>query len=192
MKHRKLIWLLGILCLPALPLLVLPSIPVLPAGAQGTGAMPGPLPGGIVGSLGVQDVTREFDEKIQSFFDFLRGGNTAMAFDTLLQNSPLGAVTASGQITDMRARFEDTKSSLYGDILAWEKHGTKRIGEDIAVVRYILKCENYPMIWTFTFYRKPTTTNLVSVTTGPKATTNSNPWTLIEMRFDSNLDLLAL
>ena len=161
--------------------LVLPSIPAIPVGAQGTST---PI-----------DPARDFDERIQSFFDQLKTGNTTVAFDNILLESPLGATTASGQISDMRARFEETKKNLFGEILSFERYGSKRIGEDIIVVRYILKCENYPMIWTFTFYRKPVSqTSLTSGSLGSGTTsvTNTNRWNLIEMRFDSNLDLLSL
>ena len=157
-------------------LLALPSVPVVPVGAQGT--------------VTPQDTTREFDDKIRTFFDQLKSGSTTIAFDTLLLNSPLGSSTASGPISDMRARFEETKKNLFGEILDSERHSSKRIGEDIVVVRYILKCENYPMIWTFTFYRKPLSSG--SVSSGSTSTGNKNSWNLIEMRFDSNLDLLSL
>lgn len=162
-------------------LLLLPSIPVTPVGAQGT--------------VTPTDTTQDFDERIRTFFEQLKTGSTTVAFDNLTQNSPLGAKTAGVQVTDMRTRYEETKRSVFGEILDWEKHGSKRIGADIVVVRYILKFENYPMIWTFTFYRKPMPQGSLSappISGVSTASVNPNAWTLIEMRFDSSLDLLSL
>ncbi len=184
-RNNTFIWLFGGISILLLLLLVPSSIPVASVGAQGTGT------GTMTGTLPLQDSTREFDEKITLFFEQLKSGSTN-AFENLVQNSPLGAAQAGGQIADMRTRFEETQSGLYGNMLAWEKHGTKRIGEDITVVRYILKYENYPMIWTFTFYRKPADSGTLSVSPAPTSFVNPNPWTLIEMRFDSNLDILSL
>lgn len=164
-------------------LLAWPRFSVMPVGAQTPVIHSSSSPVSVGSNTDIVNADLVFDNKIETFFEQLQSGSTMVAFDHLVLNSPLGAVTAASQIGDMRARLEESMDSLCGAILGWERHSSKRVGLDIAVTRYILKCENYPMIWTFTFYRKPGAAS-------PTAT-NSNPWTLIEMRFDSNLDSLT-
>jgi hypothetical protein len=140
-------------------LLFLPSVPLRPVGAQqATG-----------------DPYKELDEKIRSFFDSLISGNTTSAFENLLFQSPLGS--SSAPVAEIRNKLDDTKKHI-GEFHAYEYYEAKPIGKDIVLIRYILKCEYYPVVWTFTFYRKPS----LQSSTG-------TPWQLVEMRFDSNLDL---
>ncbi|MDR1141073.1 MAG: hypothetical protein LBL62_05215 [Planctomycetaceae bacterium] len=141
-------------------LLFLPSVPLPPAGAQqATG-----------------DSYKELDDKIRSFFDHLiSSGNTTNAFENLLLQSPLGS--SSAPVTEIRSKLDDTKKQV-GEFHAYEFFQAKPVGKDIVLIRYILKCEYYPVVWTFTFYRKPS----LQGSTG-------TPWQLVEMRFDSNLDL---
>ncbi|MDR2754782.1 MAG: hypothetical protein LBC20_03665 [Planctomycetaceae bacterium] len=140
-------------------LLFLPSIPLRPAGAQPTNS----------------DSYKELDDKIRTFFDHLMSGNTTNAFENLLLQSPLGS--SSAPVTEIRTKLDETKKHV-GEFHAYESYQAKPVGKDIVLIRYILKCEYYPVIWTFTFYRKPS----LQSSTG-------TPWQLVEMRFDSNLDL---
>jgi hypothetical protein len=140
-------------------LLFLPSVPLRPVGAQ-------PATG---------DSYKELDDKIRTFFDHLISGNTANAFENLLLQSPLGS--SSAPVTEIRAKLDETKKHV-GEFHAYELYQTKPVGKDIVLIRYILKCEYYPVVWTFTFYRKPS----LQSSTG-------TPWQLVEMCFDSNLDL---
>ncbi|MDR3199439.1 MAG: hypothetical protein LBU34_16340 [Planctomycetaceae bacterium] len=140
-------------------LLFLPSVPLRPVKAQPT----------------TGDSYKELDDKIRAFFDHLISGNTTNAFDNLLLQSPLGS--SSAPVTEIRTKLDETKKHV-GDFHAYEFYLAKPVGKDIVLIRYILKCEYYPVIWTFTFYRKPS----LQGSTG-------TPWQLVEMRFDSNLDI---
>jgi hypothetical protein len=140
-------------------LLFLPSLSLRPAGAQ-------PV---------VSDSYKELDDKIRVFFDQLISGNTTNAFENLLLQSPLGS--SSAPAAEIRTKLDETKKHV-GEFHAYEFYQFKSIGKDIVLVRCILKGEYYPVIWTFTFYRKPS----LQGSTGTS-------WQLIELRFDSNLDL---
>ena len=145
-------------------LLLLPCFRLLPVGAQLQTSV---------------DASRdlEFDTKIRDFFDTIKRGNSSLALEELLRQSPLDSSNASSHLTELRNKIEEMKER-FGEILRWEKYETKRIGEDIILIRYILKYERYPVIWTFTLYRKPSVSSSI---------TNTNPWGLIELHFDTNL-----
>jgi len=117
---------------------------------------------------------REIDIRIQTFFETLKGGNSSLAFEEMLRSSPLGTHSTAAVLTDLRVEMD--KLQQFGEIFHWEKYETKKIGEDVVIVRYILKYERYPVIWSFTFYRKPS----VSIAIAPA-------WSVIDIRFDTNL-----
>jgi len=146
-------------------LLLLPSFRFFPAGAQ---------------SQPVADTSRdEFDARILVFFDALAMRNSTSAFNELLRSSPLGTPDASESLTAMQSRIDELQTQ-FGNILLWEKLDTKRIGSNIVLVRYVLMYDHYPTVWTFTFYRKPTT-----------STTLTTPgWVLVELHFETDMKSL--
>ena len=145
-------------------LLVLPSLRLLPAGAQ---------------SPSLTETGREYeaDVKIRAFFDSLIRGNST-AYDELLRQSPFGSSDAVQAVTELRNKVEELQTQV-GGILAYEKYDTKRVGEDVFLVRYILKYEQAPVIWTFTFYRKPALTTSIS--------SPNSAWMFIQLNFDADI-----
>lgn len=66
----------------------------------------------------------------------------------------------------------------FGAYVAYEPVGVKSVGSDLIEFRYLYKCQNHPVVWRFVYYRpRPNAADPTSV-----------PWTLIGVRFDSNLD----
>ena len=120
---------------------------------------------------------QELSARIQTFFTALSRGNSASAFEELLRQSPLNSPNAGMELTKVRNKVEECKNQ-FGEIVRWEKYDCKQIGEDIIVIRYILKYDQYPVIWTFAFYRKPSSTSSLS---------SSSIWTLVEVDFGTNL-----
>ena len=118
----------------------------------------------------------EFEPRIQTFFRTLQGGHSQLAFDGLLHQSPLNLGDPQA-VADSRSRVDEMRTQ-FGEILHWERFESKQIGEDVVLVRYVLKYDHYPVVWTFTLYRKPTVTPSIS---------NPNPWLLVELHFDTNL-----
>jgi len=122
---------------------------------------------------------QELDTKISAFFTAFMRGNTESAFQELLWQSPFGSASAGSALVDLRNKAEETKTE-FGDIYRWEKFETKRFGEDVVMVRYVLKHEQYPVLWTFVFYRKPSSTTSMTMT-------NPNAWVLVQLRFDTDI-----
>ena len=135
----------------------------VPAGAQTQPA---------AGATGEQ----ELDTRITTFFRTLQTGTSALAFATLLHDSPL---SSDSTLVAALVNNVDNMNTQFDGILSWERHpDSKTIGSDIIVIRYILKYNEYPVIWSFAFYRKPPRTAV----TGP--TPN---WVLVELQFDTKL-----
>jgi hypothetical protein len=129
------------------------------------------------------DPYKELDEKIGIFFEGLIAGNTTTAFENLLLQSPLASTVNGNPSSEMKAKLDEAKPQ-YGDFIDYELFKHLPVGKDVVVMKYLLKSENYPIVWTFTFYRKPPLRG--------SATAVSNAWQLIELRFDVNVELLTL
>jgi len=148
-------------------LLLLPSLRMLPVEAQTQPPV---------------DPTREeFEPRIQNFFTTLSRVGSAPAFDELLRGGPLGVPEAIAQSAELRRSVEGLQTE-FGDILAWERLEIKRVGTHIALARYVLMYDHYPVVWTFTFYRRPSAT--------PSITTSPPSWMLIGLRFDIGVESL--
>jgi hypothetical protein len=124
--------------------------------------------------------------RIQAFFEALVQANnpsaTTSALSTLLRSSPLlGRADSAQKLDDLQKEVDNLKTE-YGTLLRAEKIEAKRIGEDIVVFRYILKHEVHPVIWTVTFYRKPTTST--------SSISNPNPWVPVGLRYSNDLNQL--
>ena len=132
---------------------------------------------------------RELELRIQTFFRTLTRGN-APALDELLRRSVFSSPGMDfPSVEQLRGNIDKAKTD-FGDIIDFERIETRRVGEDIFVFRYILKYEKHPVMWTFTFYRKPSGT---STTPSPSpALTTPNPWLLIKLGFTPNVDLLEI
>ena len=142
-------------------LLLLPVLRTVPAGAQSS-----------VDSGVIQDLER----RIETFFGELR--RTAPAptsvFADFLERGPLGS--DNQRVAELR-RDVNALSGQFGDILHWERHDTRQIGSNTIVIRYVLLYDQYPVVWSFAFYRKP------SLTPG----INPNTWILVGLQFDPDL-----
>ena len=118
----------------------------------------------------------ELDTRIQVFFDALSRGNSTSAFNELLRSSPLlGSPDGNEALTEIQHRVEGL--SQFGNIINWEKLDTRPIGTSITLVRYVLMYDQYPVVWTFTIYRKPAA-----------ATSLANPgWGIVELHFSTDI-----
>ncbi|MDR0521501.1 MAG: hypothetical protein LBH00_06575 [Planctomycetaceae bacterium] len=119
----------------------------------------------------------ELDAKIRVFFAALGKGNTPAAFEELLRQSPLNSAE-TGQIAELQKKTDELKSQ-FGEILTCEPIDVKRTGADVITLTYLLKYEQYPVQWTFQFYRKPPVAGAGS----------TSPWVLIEVQFGTKIGI---
>ena len=118
---------------------------------------------------------------IGNFFENVSDPNQGprKAFDELTKNTTLG------DNESLLAGLSDNLKLVaanFGPYIAYEPVGAKALGSDLIEFRYLYKCQNHPIVWRFTYYRpRPNAADPTSV-----------PWTLIGVRFDSNLNAALL
>ena len=62
--------------------------------------------------------------------------------------------------------------------------GQATIGNDLVLMKYLYKCETFPVVWYFTFYR--------TSPRGERTADTGDSWRVIIVRFDTELELLGL
>ena len=126
------------------------------------------------------EVVDLLDGRVRSFFELISQGGTQQAFENLLRGSPLLL-----QKTDaLKTLIERTGQipNRFGRFRGFERVDSRRLGKDLVVLRYLYKCEDYPVVWSITFYRPTSRSD-----TPPDDTA----WRVIVVRFDSEVEQLA-
>jgi hypothetical protein len=113
---------------------------------------------------------------------FLEGvslGQVETAFDELLANSPL---TRQTDAVKQLVASTQTIESHFGKFHGFERIDARQVGQDLVLMKYLYKCEDYPVVWYFTFYR--------DFQRSENGADNTN-WRVIGVRFDTDLELLG-
>jgi hypothetical protein len=147
-------------------LLVLASLGVARAAPGQTGAT---KPDAVLVALNV---------RVSQFLEGVSADDAQKALNELLSGSPL-----KKQDDAIKKLVEETKAlrTKYGRYLAFEKISAKRVGADLVLLKYLYKCENFPVVWHFTFYRPPAP---------GEAAAETGTWRVVIVRIDTNLELL--
>jgi len=160
---------------------------IKPAGAFGFTAAVGLILGAI--SIGAQDgatggssddpVIAQLHAQSVKFLDGISAGEIETAYGEFLKNSQLGKQTAA-----VNGLIDKTRGlTKYGEFRAHERIDVRRIGADLVLLKYLYKCDDFPVVWYFTYYRdfrhEPTTDG-------------AEHWVIVAVRFDSELELLGL
>ena len=119
--------------------------------------------------------------RVGNFFEAVSvGGRTQAAYEELLVGSTL--LKQVKQI-DALVNKTDQLHEEYGPYRDFERIAARRVGKDLVLLRYLYKCQHFPVVFYFTFYRTPR---------GEPPTETSNNWRVVVVRFDTELELLAL
>jgi hypothetical protein len=121
-------------------------------------------------------VLSTLDGRVTQFLEGVSLGQPQSAFADLLAGSQL--LKQADALKDLVARTKDLEAK-YGAYRAFEKVSAKRIGSDLVLMRYLYKCENFPVVWHFTFYRTPGSGETKS---------KSGIWRAVVVRFDTDLE----
>lgn len=117
--------------------------------------------------------------RVSLFLETVSRGQAQEAYGELLRGSQLITQTdALEALIQQTGQIETT----YGEYREFEPVETKRIGGDLVLMRYLYKCESFPVVWYFTFYRTPARGETAA---------DSDAWRVIAVRFDTRLDRLA-
>ncbi len=119
--------------------------------------------------------------RVDTFFEGISvGGRTQTAYQELLAGSRL--LKQTKQLDALVSRTDQLQEQ-YGPYRDFEPIAARRVGKDLVLLRYLYKCEHFPVVFYFTFYRTPR---------GEPPAETSNNWRVITVRFDTELELLAL
>jgi hypothetical protein len=135
------------------------------------------------GSLRAQEkptdkVIETLDGRVKLFLEEVKSGKSEAAYEKLLSGSQLLKQTDG---VKKQVAKTDELEALYGQYKGFERIADRRVGNDLVLLRYLYKCERFPVVWYFAFYRTPETT--------PPAK-DSGDWRVILVRFDTNLEAL--
>jgi hypothetical protein len=118
--------------------------------------------------------------EVVAFLDALGRGDASSAFNTLLTNSPLLKQEQAVQALVTRA---ESLRERCGEYRQSERLSARLVGSDLAVLRYLYKCADYPVAWYFVFYRPPARSGM--------GADSASPWRVISVRFDTELESLG-
>jgi hypothetical protein len=131
-----------------------------------------------------EEIVAAADLRAKAFLDNLtsKQATVEQTYETLLKGGPLASKKQAIETLVTRSAELETK---YGKFRASERIEAKRIGADVLILKYLYKCDNFPVVWYFTFYRdqRPASAS---------ATTTTRTWSVIAVRFDTEIELLGL
>lgn len=110
----------------------------------------------------------ELITKCDNFFKLLINKKVNEAFNNILINSTIGK--KQEQVNNL---IEQTKrvNEIYGEANTFEKINYENVGTSLIKIRYLTLHKEYPMKWTFTFYKSP-----------------EKGWIIINLKFDDVIE----
>ena len=125
------------------------------------------------------DSTDPLKRNVDEFFSVLGvDQNAQQAFERLLGRSPLARHPSTQEMVTKVEGFDDKYGAYVQHTLVLER--TLGVERNIVFLKYLYLAENYPVVWHFTFYRRPSRTG------------ENRDWVLIGVRFDTDLETLAV
>jgi hypothetical protein len=118
------------------------------------------------------------DGRVAQFLEGVSLGQSRSAFSDLLAGSQL--LKQTDAVKDLVARTNELETQ-YGKYRGFERVLARRIGSDLVLMHYLYKCENFPVVWRFAFYRAPGSQEVSG---------KSGSWRVVAVRFDTDLDQL--
>jgi len=122
-------------------------------------------------------VVIKLDQRVMRFLDAVPTADADEAFDSLLAGSPL---LQQADAVETLAKTSTEAMTRYGAYHGSDQLSAKRIGKDLVLMKYLLKCEQFPLVWYFVFYRDFSRQSNTSVI--------DDPWTVISVRFDTQVE----
>lgn len=127
-------------------------------------------------------VVESLHQRVGRFLEQVSSGTSVpTAYQDLLSGGPLS--TRKSELDDL-IKKTDKISEMYGEYRAFEQVFTRRVGADLVFMKYLYKCQKFPVLWHITFYRPPVQANPPSE--------SGSAWQVIAIRFDTNLEVLTV
>jgi hypothetical protein len=125
-------------------------------------------------------VVQTLDAQVDRFFDAISTGEAGPALETLLAGN--NALLRSASLAELQTSTAQIPAR-FGAYRGHEQVSARRIGQDLVLLKYLYKCERFPVVWHFAYYR---------TSAADEMGTSTLQWTPITVRFDTDLELLAL
>ena len=116
-------------------------------------------------------------QRVMRFLDAVPTADAGEAFNNLLAGSPLLKQTDA---VETLAKTSAEAMTRYGAYRGSDQLSAKRIGKDLVLMKYLLKCEQFPLVWYFAFYR--------DFSHQSNTSTIDDPWIVISVRFDTQVE----
>jgi hypothetical protein len=123
-------------------------------------------------------VLEKCDDLLGRFFEQVGKGESNKALNELLKDSALLRQSEALKTLADKAKDLDKK---YGKYRGFDRIDAKRIGKDLILLRYLYKCDEFPVVWSVAVYRD-----------FKRGDVEGNNWIIVSLRFDTDLDLLGL
>ena len=118
------------------------------------------------------------DFKVTQFFDAVILKEVESGLNDLLAGSQL--LKQKEQISTLISKTHDLEKR-FGTFKNYERVGARRVGQDLVLLRYLYKCEQFPVVWYVTYYR--------DFNRGDPD--DADNWRVIAIRFDTDLEVLG-
>ena len=126
----------------------------------------------LTGAKPVDEALQRLGRRVADFLDEVGTENLEDSVDALLHRSPL--LRDTKRVTQLK---ESMRKELrkYGSYTGVELLKTERIGKSLVRCVCLYQCEDYPVIWDFTYYRS----------------SEDEDWSLISVQFHVDYEKLA-
>ena len=118
--------------------------------------------------------------RVSQFLEGVSLGTTQAAYQELLAGSIL---LQQAEAVEALVKKTEELDERYGQYREFELIDARRVGKDLVLLKHLYKCESFPVVFYFAFYRTPRS--------DIPAEKNNN-WRVIIVRFDTKLELLGL
>lgn len=124
-------------------------------------------------------VIESLQSRVDVFFENVKSKNVGKAYTDLFRSGELGSEEDRAVLVEQTTQIEEKYGAYHG----FERVFVKRVGSDLVFMKYLYKCDRFPVLWHITFYRSAASGELGA---------DSQPWKVVSIRFDTNLDILTL
>ena len=125
-------------------------------------------------------VVAQLEERVAQFLEGLSRGKVAESYTELLRDSSLSKPAQAEALKTLIDRTRELERK-YGKYRGYDRVDARRIGKDLVLLRYLYKCDEFPVVWYVTYYRDFKRSDVIA---------DANAWVVISVRFDTDLELL--
>ncbi len=129
-------------------------------------------------------VVTALSSRMADFFEGVSALKAKDAFAKLLEGSQLARRDRQEQLAGLIKKTGELETN-YGPYHSYERITARRIGADLVVLKYLYKCENFPVVWHVIFYRDQRESRTA------ESSAAFEKWLVISIRSDTELEALA-